>query len=133
MADQEGHVNSQVTDAITMTNTKSWHDGHMGIALGMAETHATTVGSMNKSHATTMAALDQTFVASMGSLGKRIVELDISQSVAERLTGGAGQAAVQGDQSAALASTIDQLGAAIAALQQIIKGAQTTPPVTTGG
>jgi len=112
-------VNAQIVDAMTGTNVKSWHDVHMGVAASMAE-----------SHATTMAALNTTFVANMGSLQKRIVEPDIAQSVAERLTGGAGQSAVQGDQAASLAGIVQQLGAAVAGLQQIVKTAQTTPPVT---
>lgn len=110
-------VSKQVTDAVTQTNVKSWADVHMGVAASMAESHATTI-----------AALNSTFVASMGSLQKRIVEPDISQSVAERLIGGAGQSAVQGDQAASLAGLIQQLGSAVAGLQQIIKAAQTTPP-----
>ena len=112
-------VNAQVTDATTQTNVKSWHDGHMGVALSMAESHATVMASMN-----------ETFAAAMGSLQKRIVEPDVAQAISERLIGGAGQSAVQGDQAASLAGLIQQLGAAVAGLQQIIKAAQTTPPKT---
>ena len=103
------HVNPQVTDAITQTNVKTWHDVHMGVAATMAE-----------SHATTMAALNSTFVANMGSLQKRIVEQDIAESVAQRLTGGAGQSAVQGDQVSAIANSLALLTTVVADMKQVL-------------
>ncbi len=126
-------VNKQVTDATTQTNVKSWHDGHMGVALGMAESHAAVVASMNKSHAAVMSGLDQTYATAIGSLNKRIVEPDVAQAVAERLIGGAGQSAVQGDQAASLANILTQFGSVVAALEQIAKMAGTTPPITVKG
>lgn len=102
-------VDPQVGDAVARTNVKSWHDVHMGIAAGMAESHATTI-----------AALNQTFVANIASLQKRVVEPDIEQSIAARLFGGAGQAAVQSDQVSALANNLAQLAASIAEIKQVL-------------
>ncbi len=113
-------VSPQITDAITGTNVKSWHDGHMGVALGMAESHAEVVASMNKSHAATMAGLDQSFASNISSLGKRIVEPDVSQAISERLIGGAGQAAVQSDQVTAIANNLAQLSAVVAEMKQVL-------------
>ena len=106
MADE---VNKQITDAVTETNVKSWHDVHMGIAASLAETHATTV-----------AALNQTFVAIMGSLQKRIVEPDVAQAISERLIGGAGQSAVQTDQVTAIAGQVAELATAVAAMKGVL-------------
>ncbi len=109
-------VNPQAVDAITLTNSKSWHDVHMGVAAGMAESHATTI-----------AALNQTYVSSMGSLNKRIVEQDIAESVAQRLTGGAGQAAVQSDQVSALANNLIQLAASVAEMKAVLDAIAAKP------
>ena len=102
-------VNKQVTDAITQTNVKSWHDVHMGIAAGMAESHATTI-----------AALNNTFVSSITSLQKRIVEPDVAQAISERLLGGAGQSAVQSDQVSAIANSLALLTTVVADMKQVL-------------
>ncbi len=102
-------VNEQVTDATTQTNVKSWHDGHMGVALSYAESHAAVMASMN-----------QTFATVMGSLQKRIVEPDVAQAISERLIGGAGQSAVQSDQVSAIANNLAQLTTVVADMKQVL-------------
>ena len=57
--------------------------------------------------------------AALGSQLKRMSELDVQEGTGEQLTAGA-----------ALPNAMTDLASVIAAIQQIMKGAQTTPPAT---
>lgn len=68
-----------------------------------------------------------------GQLAKRIAELDIAEAVAEKKTGEQDLARSLAELSTTVANNTSQLGEIIAVIQQLVKGAQTTPPQTGQG
>ena len=98
-------------DSVSNANTKTFGDGpafYAQLAMGDAVAHQRRVN-----------AISETL---LGAMGKRLVEVDVQEASAE--------STIKADN---LSSLLGQLGAAIASIQQLTKGAQTTPPVTGGG
>lgn len=97
-------------DSVSNANIKTVAEAP---AFYMAQSMGDSVAHQRRVNALTETAL--------GAMIKRLVEVDVQESAAEgKLL------------SSDLANVVSQLGAAVAAIQQLTKSAQTTPPVTGG-
>ena len=68
--------------------------------------------------------------AAYGSMLKRLSELDVQEGIGEQKVATANLPERQIEMASGLAGAIASLNASVAAIQQMLKGAQTTPPVT---
>lgn len=93
-------------------------------SLGLAFQNAVANQQRQQDNATASALrLNEVATAATGVLLKRISEVDVVEAAAVKTAGQAGD----------LPALLVNLNAAIAAIQQAVKGAITTPPVTSGG
>ena len=86
----------------------------------IAEAGAFYAAMMTANSVAHQKAMDSITQLTFLSGARKYTEADIQEATAEKKLAEAGD----------IANKIAELGAAIAALQQIVKGAQTTPPVT---
>lgn len=103
-------ASNDILDSVANANNKTFGDGPaflMQIAMADAVAHQRRVN-----------AISETL---LGAMGKRLVEVDVQEAAAESKIN-----------TSDLSSVLSQLGAAIASIQQLTKGAQTTPPNTGG-
>ena len=68
--------------------------------------------------------------AAYGAMLKRLSELDVQEGAGEQMTATANLPGRQIELSSALAQVVAEMGTALGAIQQLVKTAQTTPPVT---
>lgn len=105
-------VNETIVDTISIDNVKT-----------IAEMGAQAAGLSMQNAVAHQQAMQQLQIAAVGSIVKNITEMDPAQAVSILK-------ATSGNE---VASQIAALAAAIGGGQQVVKGAQTTPPVTGGG
>ena len=101
-------ASTDLIDSVANANNKTFGDGpafYAQLAMGDAVAHQRRVN-----------AISETL---LGAMGKRLVEVDVQEAAAESKLN-----------TSDLGAILSQLGAAIASIQQLTKGAQTTPPVT---
>lgn len=101
-------ASESIVESVADANTKAFGDGPafwMNMMMGDAIAHQRGVNAIRETL--------------LGAMGKRLVEVDVQEAAAEAKVN-----------AADLGSVLSQLGAAIASIQQLTKGAQSTPPVT---
>jgi hypothetical protein len=103
-------ANEGLIDSVANANIKTIAEAP---AFYMAQSMGDSVAHQRRVNALTETAL--------GAMIKRLVEVDSQEAVSESKL-----------LSSDLGNIVAQLGAAVAAIQQLTKSAQTTPPVTAG-
>jgi len=101
-------VNPQIVDSVTMGNAKT-----------IAEAGSFAVATLMQEMAASAGRRAQLGDAAMGAMLRRLSEPDVQEGAGETLSA-----------HAVLPNALADLSAAISAIQQLVKTAQTTPPST---
>ncbi len=123
VADATNHgdrVDPKVVDTVSLTNVKTVGEvAAQATAMAIQNAVANQQRQQDNSTASSQ-RLNEIANQATGVLLKRIAEVDVTESVATRKAGETGD----------LSSLLASLNSAIAASQQAVKGAITTPPTT---
>ena len=113
-------VDPKIVDTVSLTNVKTV--GEVAAqATAMAIQNAVANQQRQQDNATASGQrLNEIANQATGVLLKRIAEVDVTEAAATKMTG----------ETSDLPSLLVSLNSAIAAIQQAVKGAATTPPVT---
>lgn len=116
-------VNPQVMDALTSDNVKTiGESGSFYTALAF-QNAVQNQQIANLNAVTHQQAINTILAAAVGTIVKVLTEVDPTQAMSE-------QVLLTGNR---VAEMVANLNAGIAAIQQLLKGAQTTPPQTGAG
>ena|SRR5215831_5169448 len=115
-------VNPQIVDSVTMDNAKMVAGAGADAQASLARVVTSALGILVQDSVASAARRNNMADAAMATVLKSMSEIDPTEAVSTAKT-----------LTSTLPDVLAQLGAAIAAIQQITKEAQTTPPVTSGG
>ena len=113
-------VNPQVVDAVTIDSVKMVAGAGAEAQASLARVVSSAMGILVNDSVASAGRRNAMADAAMATVLKSMSELDPTEAVAAAKT-----------LSSTLPEVLAQLGSAVAALQQITKAAQTTPPITT--
>src|SRR5215831_9966526 len=112
-------VNEQAVDSITIDNVKTVAGAGAESQASLARVVSSALGILVQDSVASAGRRNAMADAAMATVLKSMSEIDPQEAVSVAKT-----------LSSTLPEVLAQLGSAVAALQQIMKGAQTTPPET---